>query len=75
MELKIHFGALASPISEQIRNQLNYTDDNIKHFDKDADALVRVHGRGIITDNDVRLGRIRLNKTITKYLQKRIDEF
>lgn len=73
MKLYLHFGALTKSVSEQIKEQLNYTDKNLEQFDKDADALVRVHVRSIITDGDVAKARIRLNKAIAKYLQKKID--
>lgn len=75
IQLGLYFGALCPSISEQIKEQLNYADDVMLEFDKDADAITRLYGGGIITDSEKTKAHKRLTKQITKYLNglKRAD--
>lgn len=66
--LNLHFGALHPNISEQIKEQLNYTDNTILEFDKDANAITRLYLGGVSTDSEKRKACKRLMKQITKYL-------
>ena len=68
VKLELHFGALAPPVSQQIKKQINYTDDRILKFDEEAKALVRVYLDGLITDGENEKARKRLMKKITNYL-------
>ena len=68
MEIGLQFGALAPPISQQIQEQLNYTDDKIKKFDEDAKCLVWAYLADLITDDENQKARQRLNKKIVKHL-------
>ena len=67
MRLELHFGALTDPVSKQLSEQFK-TPIDLPQFDKDADALVRVYVRGIISDSENKKARQRLMKKITAYL-------
>jgi len=63
--LDISFGAMVPSLKEQIGGLL---DDEymLAHFQLDADALVRVHMRGLIPDSQIDAARNRLFKKIQK---------
>jgi len=67
MELGLYFGALTDSVSKQISDQY-HTKVSLPEFDKDADAVVRLHVRGIISDGEIKRVRQRLMKKITSYL-------
>ncbi len=68
MKLKLYFGALTESVSKQLQKQFNNPDFSLPEFDKDAEALVRVYVRGIISDSENEKARKRLMKKITNYL-------
>jgi len=72
MNIKIKIGALAPPITEQLK-ELNLSDDKIARilpFDFDANAITRLHIRGIITDAEYNNASKRLVKKITQILNE-----
>ena len=67
MRIGLHFGALTESVSKQLSEQFN-TPIDLPEFDKDAEALVRIYIRGIISDSENTKARKRLIKKITAYL-------
>ena len=68
MELKLCFGVLTKSVSKQI-GELFGVEISLPDFDKDANAIVRVYTRGLITDAEVHKTRKRLMKKIAAYLK------
>ena len=69
---RITIGALASPITEQLK-EFNLSDDKIARilpFDFDANAIIRLHIRGIITDAEYNNVSKRLVKKIIQILNE-----
>ena len=72
MSIKITLGALAPSITEQLK-ELNLPDDKIAQvlpFNLDADAITRLHIRGIITDTEYNNASKRLMKKIVQVLNE-----
>lgn len=68
-EFNLSFGALSEPLKKQLAEQgLRMKSKYLQHFQKDADALSRLHIRGLIPDSEVRKIRQKLMKSITKKL-------
>lgn len=61
--IQIDFGAFAPPLHKQFRCSAA----PIRHFQQDADALVRLSIRGILPDAQVRAARKRLLRKIEQY--------
>jgi len=61
----IHFGALVEPLAIQLKDVIQYL-PNIEHFQKDADAIVRLNLRGYISSSAA--------QTMRKQLVKKIDK-
>ena len=68
MKLELYFGALTESVSEQLKKQFNNPNLDLPMFDEDAEALVRVYVRGIISDSENQKARKRLMKKIVSYL-------
>ena len=67
MSLELSFGALSDPIRTQLDAQNVTADrDEISHWQRDADAIVRVAVRGLLPDSQIRQARKRLLKRIAK---------
>lgn len=66
-EIGLSFGALSDPLAQQLADQGVRVPplDKMEHFQRDADALVRVSIRGLIPDAQVRAARKKLMKRIT----------
>lgn len=63
--MKLSFGALAAPIEEQMAAQgITATRVNIQHWQKDANAIVRLAVGGLLTEASVSLARRKLAKRI-----------
>lgn len=72
-EIGIEFGALAPPILDQLRAQgvrasILSSVDALK-YQKDADAIVRLSVRGLLTDAEKKAARRRLLKALIGDLQ------
>jgi hypothetical protein len=70
--IMIDFGAMSASVSEQIKKQGFTWEDEVqgKAADKDAEAIVRLNLRGIITDSSARSARNRLFKKIKANIKK-----
>ena len=62
--MDLYFGAIAPNLSEQIKGL-------DKDFDRDANELSRLYVRGLLTETEVRKGRERLVRKITKWQKKK----
>lgn len=76
--VSINFGALMPPIRTQLKEQGIKHDllfkkcrEDILQFQKDADALVRLNLRGLLSDSSVRIARRRLIKKIVATLEEK----
>ena len=68
MDLKLYFGALSKKISEQVKKQLDYTDDTILKFDETADMITHLYLQGVLTQGEKAKVNRRLAKKITQHL-------
>ena len=66
----LNFGALSPKLSEQLK-ELRFVLEgaDLKQFDADADAIVRLHVRGILPDAQVDGARKRLLKKIVSAIE------
>jgi hypothetical protein len=72
IKLRIAFGAMSKPLHEQISEHgIPVTQDEMSHYQKDAEAITRLRIRGMLSDKEVGNTQIRLMKNIVKYLNKR----
>jgi hypothetical protein len=73
MELK--FGALSPKISEQLK-LTHLSKKSLRHYDLDADAITRLHVRGLMNDSTARRTRQRLvNRIDTEFnVQENINK-
>lgn len=74
MNIGIHFRALVPSLKEQLAPQLEniqegIADEDLEHFQKDADAIVRLSVRGLITDSAKRSACQKLLKKIVKAIK------
>jgi hypothetical protein len=66
-KIGIRFGALCDSISKQVKDQgLKIPKNSAAHFQKDADAIIRLKFRGIISEGEANSAMIRLVKKIGK---------
>lgn len=68
--IELHFGALAPSLKEQLEPQLQgiqegIADEKLEHFQRDADAIVRLYVRGLIPDSIKASAYKKLAKNIT----------
>jgi hypothetical protein len=63
MNIEIHFGALAPRLSKQDAGAY-IKKKTLSHLQRDADALVRLHLRGVLSDSEVEKARRRLMNKI-----------
>ena len=63
-KLGITFGAMATPLRKQLE-MTGMDVGSINHFQRDADAVTRLHVRGFLTDAETRKARIRLINKIS----------
>ena len=68
MQISLHFGAMAAPLSEQLQGCDIDTND-LNHFQKDADAIVRLAVRGLITDSTKTSAHRKLIKNIARSIK------
>ena len=68
MNLELNFGALSAPLVQQLRSQglavLEGDSDRLDHLQKDADALVRLVIRDVLTDSAAATARRKLIKRV-----------
>ena len=70
--LSLSFGALVPKLKEQLKEQkITVTESEIAHFQKDADGIVRLKIRGLLTDSVSRDTSRKLLKNIVKFLEGR----
>lgn len=66
----LHFGSIVAPIAEQLELQgIRFSRTDVQSFQDDADDLVRLRLRSVITDGDARRAERRLIKLITIKLE------
>ena len=71
-KLDLKLGAMCTSIREQVKEQLDYSDDTIPWFDKDSKALLHLYIRGIITDKEHKDASKRLMKKRTQKKQEEL---
>jgi hypothetical protein len=72
--LKLRFGAMAPLLKDQLKEQkFSVCEEEIKHFQKDADALIRLKVRGIIPAGEVEKATKRLIKKIREHIESRLQ--
>jgi hypothetical protein len=68
MNLELNFGALAAPLQHQLRNQglavVEGDAERLAHLQRDADALVRLMIRDVLTDSAASVARRKLIKRV-----------
>lgn len=71
MELRLHYGALADPLIDQLYKQgLRFKQaDYSKRYQAYSDAIVKLHLGGVLTDGEVDKARQRLHKLITQNVE------
>ena len=70
--LGLHFGALVPNIGQQLFDVgIVPNGASLKHWQKDADAIVRLNIRGLLTDSAVHVARQKLMKQIIKECEKK----
>jgi hypothetical protein len=75
IKLRIAFGAMSKPLHEQISEHgIPVTQDEMSHYQKDAEAITRLRIRGMLSDKEVGNTQNRLMKNIVKHLNKKGDE-
>jgi hypothetical protein len=70
MNVQLTFGALAAPLVEQLHSQglavLDCDAARLDHLQRDADALVRLVIRGVLTESAATVARRKLMKEVCK---------
>ena len=70
-KLNLWLGALSRDLKDQLRDQkLELPDTDLRHFQDDADAVCRLHIRGLIPDGEVR----RIRQKLVNKIAKKISE-
>lgn len=70
-ELGIHFGALADPISKQLKQQgFKFDAEQVKHFEKQLDAITRLRFADLIADTVATKAFNKLYKRIQQHVCK-----
>lgn len=65
-QLNLSFGVLSPKIAEQLTAQsVGIESERLGHFQKDADAVSRLHVRGLIPDSTAKTIREKLMKKIS----------
>ena len=65
--LALHLGAMAEPIRKQLYDAgLKVDIEKLEHFQKDADAIVRLHVRDLIPHSIIEKARQKLVNNISK---------
>jgi hypothetical protein len=68
--LGITFGAMADPLRKQLE-MTGIDAGTINHFQRDADAIVRLNVRSLLTDSETRKARLRVVKKFAAELRAR----
>lgn len=69
-EIRLDFGAVVPSLDSQLFDQGIAMDrDGIRHFQQDADAIVRLSVRGLLPDSE----RARLNKKLLQRIVKAVE--
>ena len=68
MKLRIKFGVFSPPLLSQLGHQgVNVPTKLLDHWQRDADAISRLSGRGWLTDKETHQARARLFKAILRH--------
>jgi hypothetical protein len=59
----ITFGAIADPLRKQLEGE-HFDAGTINHYQRDVDAITRLHVRGFLTDAETSRARIRVLKKL-----------
>lgn len=74
INVKLAFGAMSPKISEQLDKQgFLYQEEDISHFQKDADAIVRLRVRGLLPEGQIEKCHQKLVKKIGQHIASLID--
>ena len=65
----ITFGAMADPLRIQLE-MTGIDAGTINHFQRDADAIVRLNVRGLLSDTETRKARLRVVKKLAVAIEK-----
>ena len=68
IRVRVHFGALAQPLKDQLVNA-HIDSELLSHFQHDADAITRLAVRGLLSDTEINRSRQRLMKKIIKAIK------
>lgn len=66
--MKLQFGALSPSFMDQLKDY-DIDKDEIKHFQKDHDCLMRLSIRNVITDSERKKAVNRLGKRISAHIR------
>ena len=70
--IEIELGALAPKLSKQLKAQkILINEEDLDHLQRDADAIMRCHLRGLIGDAETEKARHRLFAKIKKAVTKK----
>ncbi len=67
MKITITFGAMAEPIDAQVPE---LSRENADRLQRDAEAITRLHVRGLLTDTETRNSRRRFMKELMEILRR-----
>jgi hypothetical protein len=68
--LALHFGALCDPIRKQLHDLgLKMDIEKLEHRQKDADAIVRLHMRGLAPESVLKKARQKLVNMISEEVE------
>jgi hypothetical protein len=74
IQVKLAFGAISPKISEQLKKQgFKYDKEEVSHFQKDADAIVRLRVRGLLPSAQVDKCFQKLINKVTFHVSSLID--
>ncbi len=66
--MDIELGAMAPKLSQQLSSLRRLDQDKVAMAEKDADAITRLHVRGILIESEATRARNRLMKKIIKLI-------
>jgi hypothetical protein len=71
IEVSLHFGALAVPLEQQLREQkLKFDKEIIKHLTKQEERISHLYFGDLLTETETRKVRDRLYKKILSHLKE-----
>lgn len=71
VKISVVYGAMCPSISQQLKKQKVLFDKNeVSHYQKDSDAISRLHIRGIMSYSEYDKARKRLNADVMAHIKK-----